>query len=98
VPVSIPSFYIPPQRDHEEVNLQATLSSATAMTVDSAHQGVRGLHHPITCGNGALALDEDGSMRCEHATALAECTRNQDCINATIAILLFELVHQKYGS
>lgn len=91
------SFYVPRPEDHEKVNLQATLSSATAQANPEAFKGVKGLHHPITCGSGALALDEDLTMRCEHATAEPDNYRTQDAINATIAILLFELAYKKFG-
>jgi hypothetical protein len=58
--------------------------------------GLRGNHHPITCA-GFMAFDEDGTMRCEHSTASPDNPRTQDCINASIAFLLFELVDQKYN-
>lgn len=91
-----PSFWMPTVYD-EKMNLQATVSAATAMASSEPQVGLKGYHHPITCGSN-IALDEDGSMRCEHATASSDNLRNQDAINASIAILLFELVHQKYGT
>lgn len=91
-----PSLWIPIEYD-QDVNLQATVSAATAMASSESYVGLKGLHHPITCGT-EIALYEDGSMRCDHATSSPDNLRNQDCINASIAILLFELVHQKYGS
>lgn len=73
------------------INLQATLSAATAMGEPCLP------HHPITC-QGDLLLHEDGAMECGHARTSAGDTRVQACLDATAAILLFELVHEKYGT
>lgn len=73
------------------INLQATLSAATAMGEPCFP------HHPITC-QGTLALHDDGSMECEHAHTTAGDARVQACLDSTVAILLFELVHEKYGT
>lgn len=88
-------FHIPAGVDVYKMNLQATIAQSTAMTTFDPE--LSGRHHPITCGPGVLTLEEDGAMTCEHAVASANCNRNQDCINTSISILLFELVREKYG-
>lgn len=88
-------FYLPQGTDAYKMNLQATIAQSTAMT--SFDPELKGIHHPITCGSGDIRLEEDGSMTCEHAVAGPDCNRTQDCINSTIAVLLFELLREKYG-
>lgn len=73
------------------VNLQATLSAASAGGEPFFP------HHPVTCA-GALSLYDDGALECEHARTEAGDIRTQACVDSSIAILLFELVHQKYGT
>lgn len=74
------------------MNLQATLAAASAMGTVSVP------HHPITCAAGALALHDDGSLECDHIRTSAADQRTQDCVQATAAILLFELAHERFGS
>lgn len=74
------------------INLQATLSAASAGSEQCFP------HHPITCSAGNLALHDDGALECEHIRTGAGDIRTQACVDSTIAILLFELVHQKYGT
>lgn len=74
------------------INLQATLSAATAMGTPTFP------HHPITCANGILVLHEDGAMECDHSRTPADDERTQDAIQASVAILLFELVFERFGS
>lgn len=74
------------------INLQATLSAASAGSEPCFP------HHPITCSAGDLALHEDGALECEHGRTEAGDVRTQYCVDSAIAILLFELVHEKYGS
>lgn len=74
------------------INLQATLSAASA--------GVEPCfpHHPISCSTGTLHLHDDGALECDHVRTVAGDIRTQSCVDSAIAILLFELVHQKYGT
>lgn len=68
------------------VNLQATISSATA-----SHNGEMVLpHHPITCSAG-LYFDEEGVMSCDHAKTEKGEYRTQAACNHSLAILLIEL-------
>lgn len=76
------------------LNLQGTLSSATADT--SLAGTIKGTHHPITC-TGPLYMDEDDTMRCDHATAPSDNPRNQAILDATIAILLFQEVAKRFS-
>lgn len=86
-------FYVAPDRDGS-VNLQGTLSAATA---DVAVAGsIDGPHHPITC-TGKLYVDEDNTVRCEHATAPPENIRNQAIFDVSIATLIFEEAYKKFG-
>lgn len=87
------SFYI--QETYKNgINLQATLSSATA---DSALVGdLEGVHHPITCV-GPLYIDEDNTIRCEHSKAPPSNPRNQAILDASIAILIFQEAVKKFG-
>lgn len=74
------------------INLQATLAAASAGGEPVFP------HHPITCSAGSLSIYDDGVLECEHGRTGAGDDRTQACVDATIAILLFELVHEKYGS
>ena len=71
-----------------EMNLQATLSSSSALGNDTA-TGVRP-HHPITC-NSTLRLEPDGSLACDHAEAPGDDQRTRVCVNHSLALLLIEL-------
>jgi hypothetical protein len=68
------------------ISLQATLSSASAMTTKAVRP-----HHPITCAGGELFYDEDNTFRCEHVSVPADDERTQHCVNHSIALLLVEL-------
>lgn len=72
------------------INLQATLSAASS---GSSEEMVRP-HHPISCMDD-LAFQEDGTLECKHASANDQRVRS--CLNHTAAILLFELVFEKFG-
>jgi hypothetical protein len=70
------------------LNLQATLSSATAPggpQVPTVHP-----HHPITCVS-ELRLEADGTFACEHTSAPSGDPRTQGCLNHSLALLLIEL-------
>lgn len=68
------------------INLQATISSATA-TNDGE---VVAPHHPITCPAG-LYFDEEGELYCDHAKAPSGNSRTQASLNHSMAILILEL-------
>ena len=74
------------------LNLQATLAAASAMGEPCVP------HHPISCANGELRLHDDGSMECGHHRTDPGDLRTQDCVQASVAILLFEVVHERFGS
>jgi hypothetical protein len=67
------------------LKLQATLSSSSSGTGDTVAP-----HHPITC-NGALRLETDGSLCCDHSAAPPGDIRTQFCIDHSISLLLMEL-------
>lgn len=67
--------------------LQAILSSSSAGASDVPIVP----HHPITCHQGELMFHDDGQLSCQHAAAPPGEPRTQQCINHSIAILLFEL-------
>lgn len=86
------SFFVPTTYD-TSVNLQSTVSSATA---DGSLAGtINGPHHPITCGVGELYYDEDGTMRCDHSSAPPDNPRNQAILDASMAILLFQELEKR---
>ena len=87
------SFYVQ-QTYKDGINLQATLSSATAE--ESLKGEIEGGHHPITCAS-TLYLDEDLTMRCEHSRAPASNPRNQAILDTSIAILIFQEAIKKFG-
>jgi hypothetical protein len=72
------------------VNLQATISAATAGQPD--YEAVLP-HHPITCTAG-LFFDEEGELYCDHAKAPKGDKRTQSGLNHSMAILLLELASQ----
>ncbi|MGH8973673.1 MAG: hypothetical protein ACRD0C_10780 [Acidimicrobiia bacterium] len=67
-----------------DVNLQATLASA------SAGPGATGPHHPITCRSD-LRYEGDGTLRCEHASVPPDDLRTRWCVDHSVAVLLIEL-------
>jgi len=74
------------------VDLQATLAAASGDAVTYLP------HHPISCAVGELRLEEDGSFNCDHSKMPPDSPRTQTCINASIAILLFEEAYKRFGS
>lgn len=73
------------------INLQATLSAGSAIS-----DQVIAPHHPITC-TSRLALNEDGSLACEHAVTPPDDLRTKYCVDNTIAILLIECAVAMFG-
>ena len=75
-------------RGREQMNLQATLSSASA----GGNDGMIAVnpHHPITCSS-ELQLDIDGRFRCEHTEVPGGDERTRLCVNHSLALLLIEL-------
>lgn len=69
------------------VNLQSTISAATAMS----SEGVPIImpHHPITCSAG-LYFDEEGVLSCDHAKTEKGDSRTQAALHHSVAILLLE--------
>jgi hypothetical protein len=67
------------------LKLQATLSSSSSGTGEALSP-----HHPISC-NGALRLEPDGSLCCDHSAAAPGDERTQFCIDHSISLLLMEL-------
>lgn len=65
--------------------LQSTISAATSNGLSDVSP-----HHPITC-QSRLYYDEDGTFRCDHASAPPDNERTNQCITHSIAILLIEL-------
>lgn len=65
--------------------LQATIAAASA-----SHEEPILPHHPITCPDN-IYYDEDGTFRCEHATAPPDNARTQHCVTHSIALLLINL-------
>lgn len=72
--------------------LQATLSAASA----GESRGYDGPHHPITC-SGELEYEGD-ILKCEHSVTHEDDPRMQQVLTSTVAILLFELVYEKFGT
>lgn len=72
------------------INLQSTLSASTV------NSEVFLPHHPITCTTD-LQFHEDGSLECAHVRTGEGDPRTQSCLNSTLAILLFELVHERFS-
>lgn len=74
-----------------DINLQAVLAAGnppTSMTRDVPH-------HPISCRDELIWLDEDGRMGCGHAQVPPGDRRTQGCIDHSISILLIELLREK---
>lgn len=82
---------VTPQPPTSSINLQATLSAASAGGEPCFP------HHPVTC-SGALSIHGDGALECEHARTEARDIRTQACVDSSIAILLFELAHERFGT
>ena len=76
---------------HGKVNLQATLA-ATAPSCDSPLA-----HHPLIC-TGRLSYYSDGRFQCDHALAPADDERSKHAVQTSIALLLMEIAHQRYGA
>lgn len=74
--------------DGASINLQATLSASSAV----AHEKNPVPHHPCTC-NGRLYFTEDNRFGCEHVEVPADDPRTQSCVNHSISILIFEVLH-----
>lgn len=65
--------------------LQSTIAAATATGDTEVHP-----HHPITC-TSKIYYEEDGTFRCEHASAPPDNVRTQQCLTHSLALLLIEL-------
>jgi hypothetical protein len=76
---------------YSTINLQATLSASNPPTELPPNAA----HHPISCRDELLWLDEDGTLGCEHAQVPASDRRTQFCIDHSIAILILELAVEK---
>lgn len=72
------------------VDLQKTLASMTQSGT------VVNPHHPIDCRE-RLFLFEDGRFACQHAEAPPENLRTKQCIDHSIAVLLFEELWRQRG-
>ena len=75
---------------YNTVNLQATLAAANPSTDPPPVP-----HHPISCRDELLWLEEDGRMGCEHAQVPASDARTKYCIDHSISILLIELLRER---
>lgn len=65
--------------------LQSTIAAATASGIADVSP-----HHPIVCG-GKIYYEEDGTFRCEHASAPPDNVRTQQCVTHSLALLIMEL-------
>lgn len=55
-------------------------------------------HHPISCRNSKiLRLDVEGYMECDHGEAPPGDPITTHAVNASVAVLLFELLHERTG-
>lgn len=75
---------------YSTINLQSTLAASNPPTDLPPAP-----HHPISCRDELLWLEEDGRMGCEHAQVPADDLRTKYCIDQSIAILLLELAVEK---
>ena len=73
------------------INLQATIAAATYMSNGPAVQP----HFPLNCTEDLLALDEDGTLRCDHASCNDDRVRQS--ITHSVAIMIFEEAFRRYG-
>jgi hypothetical protein len=76
-----------------DINLQATLSAANPPTDMDTPQP----HHPLSCREELLWLEEDGRFGCEHAQVPPGDRRTQGAIDHSVAILLIELAVEREG-
>jgi hypothetical protein len=76
---------------YSTINLQSTLAAASPCSDPPAPAP----HHPISCRDELLWLDEDGTFGCEHAQVPATDPRTRSCLDHSIAILLLELAVEK---
>ena len=67
--------------------LQSTIAAATS---SSPTAGSIYPHHPITCVNGELYYDEDGTFSCEHAKVPPDDQRANQAVTHSIALLIME--------
>jgi hypothetical protein len=81
--------YYAPTDINSTINLQATLSASSSGCGDPITP-----HAPITCTSD-LFFHEDNSLACEHAHAPPGDLRTQACLDASVAILLFEVLRQR---
>lgn len=65
--------------------LQSTIAAATATGASDVYP-----HHPIVCSD-KIYYEEDGTFRCEHASAPPDNVRTQQCVTHSLALLLIEL-------
>lgn len=68
-----------------QVGLQATLA-ASSQTPEIVSP-----HHPITCANGELRYEEDGTFSCEHASVPPNDARTRHVVQHSIALLILQL-------
>lgn len=74
------------------VNLQATISAATAGTSPESEPCLP--HHPITCAIGDIYFDEEGDFSCDHAKVSRGDRRTQAALIHSMACLIVELACQ----
>lgn len=80
-------MFMPVDAKGNSMNLQATISSATASNYEGYVPPLP--HHPITCTAG-LYYDEEGVLSCDHAKTEKGDPRTQAGLNHSVAILLLE--------
>lgn len=83
------STTVPSSVGSDNSRLQTTISAATSTGQSDIHP-----HHPITCP-GHISYDEDGTFRCQHATAPPDNLRSQQCVTHSIALLIVELAMKR---
>lgn len=72
-----------PLHNQSGINLQQTLSSATA-NGDTVFP-----HHPITCAS-ELLYNDDNSFECEHTKVMYDDVRTNAAIRHSIVLLILE--------
>jgi hypothetical protein len=77
---------------YSTINLQTTLAASNPGT-DPAPMP----HHPISCKDELLWLEQDGTFGCEHAKVPGDDRRTQFCIDHSVALLLMEVLAKKEG-
>jgi hypothetical protein len=75
---------------YSTINLQTTLAGANPPTDPPPTP-----HHPLTCKDELLWLDDDGRMGCEHTQVPADDRRTRGAIDQSVAILLLELLRER---